>query len=84
MEVQRRWESIRVSQHGAVTTPPSTEWPERILNVAVGLRGLAVETDYVSRAGLLNSCVSRETQGERSCLQKYGCIGRCGEIDVVL
>ena len=43
----------------------------------------AVETDYVSRAGLLNSCVSRETQGERSCLQN-GCIGRCGEIDVVL
>ena len=80
MEVQRRWESIRVSQNGAVTTPPSTEWPGRILNVAVGIIGLAVETDYVSRAGLLNSCASRETQGERSCLQEMDASGDAGRL----
>src|SRR5215510_1399676 len=37
MEVQRRLESIRVSQNVEVTTPPRTEWQESKLNVAVGL-----------------------------------------------
>ena len=37
MEVQRRWESIRVSQNGQVTTPQAQEWQGSKLNGFVKL-----------------------------------------------